>query len=71
MCTLLVNQPSFLVHFLQCSSTMDSVPLQKAIRMCPEIPVLLLAHSEGSVKAKCYVPKVCHYLIYVSKCSLE
>jgi hypothetical protein len=57
------NQPSFLVHFLQCSTTMDTVPLQKATRMCTHIPVLLLAHSEGSVKAKCCVPKVCHCLI--------
>jgi len=54
------NQLSFLVHFLQCSSTVDSVPLEKATRMCPQIPVLLLAHSQGTVKARCCVPKVHH-----------
>jgi alanyl-tRNA synthetase len=51
------NQLSFLVHFLQCSSTVDSIPLEKATRMCPQIPVLLLAHSQGTIKARCCVPK--------------
>ncbi|PNF17360.1 hypothetical protein B7P43_G02965, partial [Cryptotermes secundus] len=54
---LATNQSSFLVHFLQCSSTTDTVPLQKATRMCPHIPVLLLAHSEGLIKARCCVPE--------------
>ena len=48
----------YLAHFLQCSSLMDSVPLQKATRMCTQIPVLLIASSEGVLKARCCVPKV-------------
>ena len=65
------NQLSFLVHFLQCSSTVDSVPLEKATRMCPEIPVLLLAHSQGIVKARCCVPKVHHFAVpYLCKLCL-
>jgi hypothetical protein len=69
---LATNQSSFLVHFLHCSSTLDTVPLQKATRMCPDIPVLILAHSEGLVKARCCVPEVCHCLLFhicLRKCS--
>jgi len=62
------RQLPFLVHFLRCSSMMDTVPLQKATRMCPQIPVLLLAHSEGVVKARCCVPKVRPCLAWLSMC---
>ncbi|KAJ9578019.1 hypothetical protein L9F63_025121, partial [Diploptera punctata] len=51
------KQPSYVVHFLQCSSQMDSVPLQKATRLYPHIPILLVAYSEGVLKARCCVPK--------------
>jgi hypothetical protein len=61
---LATNQLSFLVHFLQCSSTVDTLPLEKATKMCPQIPVLLLAHSQGSVKARCCVPKVHHCQVF-------
>jgi hypothetical protein len=61
---LATNRLSFLVHFLQCSSTVDSVPLQKATRLCPQIPVLLLSHSQGIVKARCCVPEVRHCLAF-------
>nr|CAD7573354.1 unnamed protein product [Timema californicum] len=47
----------FIVHFLSCSSHMATVPLQKATNICSNVPVLLIAISEGLVKARCCVPK--------------
>ncbi|XP_046979671.1 alanine--tRNA ligase, mitochondrial isoform X1 [Schistocerca americana] len=47
----------FIVHFLQCSSFQEDIPLQKATKLCSSIPVLLLARSEGMIKARCCVPE--------------
>ncbi|KAK7866433.1 hypothetical protein R5R35_008960 [Gryllus longicercus] len=47
----------FVVHFLKCSSSADDIPLQKATKMCPHLPVLLIAASGDSLKARCCVPK--------------
>lgn len=47
----------FLVHFLQCSSFEEDIPLQKATKLCSGLPVLLLARSEGTIKARCCVPE--------------
>ncbi|PSN47820.1 hypothetical protein C0J52_16436, partial [Blattella germanica] len=56
MQTLLNERDSpYLVHFLRSSSVMDNVPLQKATRLCPHMPVLLIAQSEGLAKGM--VPK--------------
>nr|CAD7459542.1 unnamed protein product [Timema tahoe] len=51
------NKEEFIVHFLSCSSHMATVPLQKATNICSNVPVLLIAISEGLVKARCCVPK--------------
>nr|CAD7401637.1 unnamed protein product [Timema poppensis] len=51
------NNEEFIVHFLSCSSHMATVPLQKATNICSNVPVLLIAISEGLVKARCCVPK--------------
>ncbi|XP_068083675.1 alanine--tRNA ligase, mitochondrial isoform X2 [Anabrus simplex] len=50
------KQP-FIVHFLQSSSSVDAVPLQKATKLCSDLPVLLLALDKGMVKARCCVPE--------------
>uniref|UniRef100_A0A1B6D1Y3 Alanine--tRNA ligase n=2 Tax=Clastoptera arizonana TaxID=38151 RepID=A0A1B6D1Y3_9HEMI len=47
----------YLVHFLKCYSPLDSIPLQKATRLCPDIPVVIFALSEGQIKARCCVPE--------------
>lgn len=48
----------FLVHYLRSSMILESVPLQKATKLCPDIPVLVISYSDNMVKARCCVPKV-------------
>lgn len=51
------NKP-YLVHYLRSSVILDNVPLQKATKLCPDVPVLVVSFTENSVKARCCVPKV-------------
>ncbi|XP_054273275.1 alanine--tRNA ligase, mitochondrial [Macrosteles quadrilineatus] len=49
----------YFVHFLQSTSDLDKISLQKVTRMCPtHLPVIIFAYAEGELKARCCVPKV-------------
>lgn len=47
----------FLIHVLQCSGLMETVPLQKATKLCSDRPVIIISHSDVDVRARCCVPK--------------
>lgn len=47
----------FLIHVLRCSGLMETVPLQKATKLCTDRPVIIISFSDGSVRARCCVPK--------------
>jgi alanyl-tRNA synthetase len=46
-----------IVHFLETSSLMESVPLQKATKCVPYHPVLVLSLTDGVIKGRCCIPK--------------
>lgn len=48
----------FVIHFLKCSTMMEDVSLQKATKLCPDRPVLVVSLTNGMVKARCCVPQV-------------
>lgn len=52
------NNKKYLVHYLRSSLVMESVPLQKATKLCSDIPVLIISYSDNTVKARCCVPEV-------------
>lgn len=52
----IANYP-FLIHVMRCSGLMETVPLQKATKLCTDRPVIIISHSDGSVRARCCVPK--------------
>lgn len=47
----------YIVHYLRSSMMLQSVSLQTATRMCPNLPVLVIAYADNMVKARCCVPK--------------
>uniref|UniRef100_T1GEV4 Threonyl/alanyl tRNA synthetase SAD domain-containing protein n=1 Tax=Megaselia scalaris TaxID=36166 RepID=T1GEV4_MEGSC len=47
----------FIVHYLRSSALMEEVPLQKATKVCPDRPILVISMTDGYVKARCTVPK--------------
>ncbi|KAM7358050.1 alanine--tRNA ligase, mitochondrial [Cochliomyia hominivorax] len=49
----------FILHYISSSALMEEVPLQKATRLCPDRPILVISKSDNIVKARCCVPK--HY----------
>ncbi|CAD7082279.1 unnamed protein product [Hermetia illucens] len=53
----------FVIHFLKCSTMMEDVSLQKATKLCPDRPVLVVSLTNGMVKARCCVPqdKLSHF----------
>jgi alanyl-tRNA synthetase len=59
MNTLLEQQEhsTHIVHFLETSPLMESVPLQKATKCCPNHPVLVLSLTDGVIKGRCCIPK--------------
>lgn len=48
----------YMVHYLRSSTMLENTPLQKATRICPDLPVLVIAYADNTVKARCCVPKV-------------
>lgn len=57
----------FIVHYLRSSALMEEVPLQKATKVCPDRPILVISMTDGYVKARCTVPKVYfQYFLYKS-----
>lgn len=48
----------YIVHYLACSTMLDTVPLQKATKLCRDIPVIVISYSDNIVKARCCVPEV-------------
>lgn len=52
------SNQKYMVHYLRTSTMLESAPLQKATRICPDLPVLVIAYADNTVKARCCVPKV-------------
>lgn len=52
----IANNP-FVIHVLRCSGLMETVPLQKATKLCTDRPVIIISHADGSVRARACVPK--------------
>lgn len=52
------NSQQYVIHYLRCSMILENVPLQKATKLCPDLPILVIAYSDGMVKARCCVPEV-------------
>lgn len=48
----------YIVHYLRTSMILQSVPLQKATKLCPNLPILVISYADNMVKARCCVPKV-------------
>lgn len=48
----------YLVHYLQCSTMLETVSLQKATKLCQDLPIIVIAYTDNTVKARCCVPKV-------------
>lgn len=61
MRAVLADRPShqfpFIVYNLSSSVLMEDVKLQKATRLCPDRPVLVVCQSSGLVKARACVPQ--------------
>lgn len=55
--SLTKSNKKYMVHYLRSSVMLESVPLQKATKMCPDIPVIIISYSDNMVKARCCVPK--------------
>ncbi|KAJ8958583.1 hypothetical protein NQ318_016304 [Aromia moschata] len=47
----------YIVHYLRSSMVLETVPLQKATKLCPNIPILVISYADNMVKARCCVPK--------------
>lgn len=52
------SNQKYIVHYLRTSTMLENTPLQKATRICPDLPVLVIAYTDNAVKARCCVPKV-------------
>lgn len=52
-----VTTHPFLVHVMRCSGLAETIPLQKATKLCTDRPVIIISHSDGNVRARCCVPK--------------
>ncbi|RZF40063.1 hypothetical protein LSTR_LSTR002466 [Laodelphax striatellus] len=48
---------NYIVHFLKCSSDLDSAPLMKATKLCPNIPVMIFAYTENCLRGRCVIPE--------------
>lgn len=55
------NNQQYVIHYLRCSMILENVPLQKATQLCPDLPILVIAYSDGMVKARCCVPEVSYH----------
>lgn len=53
----------YIVHYLRSSVMLEKVPLQKATRLCPNMPILVIAYADNTVKARCCVPKVSQNIV--------
>ncbi|XP_057653456.1 alanine--tRNA ligase, mitochondrial [Diorhabda carinulata] len=51
------NNKKYLIHYLRSSLILEKVPLQKATKLCPDYPVLVISYADNTVKARCCVPK--------------
>lgn len=52
------SNQKYIVHYLRTSTMLEHTPLQKATRVCPDLPVLVIAYDDNTVKARCCVPEV-------------
>lgn len=51
------SNKKYMVHYLRSSMMLESVPLQRATKICGDMPVIIIAYSDSVVKARCCVPK--------------
>ncbi|KAB0804027.1 hypothetical protein PPYR_00997 [Photinus pyralis] len=47
----------FIVHYLECSKNMDTLPLHKATKVCRQVPVLVISKVNNVIRARCCVPE--------------
>ncbi|KAK5648526.1 hypothetical protein RI129_003418 [Pyrocoelia pectoralis] len=52
-----MNENKFIVHYLECSKNMDTIPLHKATKICRNIPILVISNVNNVIRARCCVPK--------------
>ncbi|XP_055374023.1 alanine--tRNA ligase, mitochondrial [Condylostylus longicornis] len=50
------NEP-FVIHFLDSSTLLESVPLQKATKLCTDRPIMVISLNNSMVRARCCVPR--------------
>ncbi|CAH1117075.1 unnamed protein product [Phaedon cochleariae] len=51
------SNQKYIIHYLRSSMMLEKVPLQKATKLCPDIPILVISYADNTVKARCCVPK--------------
>lgn len=51
------SNKNYIIHYLRSSMILESVPLQRATKMCPDLPVLVISYADNVVKARCCVPQ--------------
>lgn len=56
----------YILHFLECSSLMETVSLQKATRCCVDRPIMILSLTESLIKVRCCVPKVMRFSKFIA-----
>ncbi|XP_045470743.1 alanine--tRNA ligase, mitochondrial [Harmonia axyridis] len=51
------SNKKYIIHYLRTSMILETVPLQRATKMCKNIPVMVISYTDNVVQARCCVPK--------------
>ncbi|XP_044751595.1 alanine--tRNA ligase, mitochondrial [Coccinella septempunctata] len=51
------SNKQYIIHYLRTSMILENVPLQRATKMCKNIPVMVISYTDNIVQARCCVPK--------------
>lgn len=51
------SNKKYIIHYLRTSMILETVPLQRATKMCKNIPVMVISYTDNIVQARCCVPK--------------
>lgn len=49
----------FILHYITSSALVEEIPLQRATKLCPDRPILVVSMCDSVVKARCCVPASC------------
>ncbi|KAH8247984.1 hypothetical protein KR032_004467 [Drosophila birchii] len=49
----------FILHYITSSALVEEIPLQRATKLCPDRPILVVSMCDSMVKARCCVPASC------------